>query len=125
MKNSEIYQSILDNILSLGISPWETIVFYAQYDKDSFEMKFFIKSGESYQDCFSLGIPDKTVTDVFFKLDKEIQEFRRQICENKQELWTVMTVTFNSDFHFKSDFDYSIVEDAIEYKSAWKKKFLK
>lgn len=124
MENSRIYQSILDNILSLGISPWETIVFYAQYDKDSFEMKFFVKSGKGYQDCFSLGIPDKTVMDAFFKLDKEMQEFRRQIREDKQELWTVMTVTFDSDLHFKSDFDYCAVEDAIEYKSAWKRRFL-
>lgn len=125
MGNSEIYQIILDSLLSLGFSQWEKIVFYSQYDKNSFEMKFFVKNGETYKDCFSLGIPDKTIVNMFIQLDKEISRFRKLITDDKQELWTAMTIIFDSDLQFKAEFDYNVIEDVIPYKSEWKKKYLK
>lgn len=125
MENDQIYQTVLDGILSLGISQWEKIVFYSEYKQNSFEMKFYVKNSDGYRDCFSLGISDNIIMDMFIKLDKEICNYRKNISINKQDLWTVMTITFESDLQFKADFDYSIIEDIISYKSEWKSKYLK
>ena len=53
--NSNIYQIILDNILSLEMKQWDKIVFYSQYDEDSYEMKFYVKQNGMYTDCFHTG----------------------------------------------------------------------
>lgn len=125
MENNKIYQTVLDSVISIGITHWDKLIFYIQYDDGSFEMKFYIKQGDSYKDCFSLGIPDKTIVNMFLQLDKEFEKIRKQISDDKNELWTVMTIAFDADLHFKADFDYSFIEDDLEYKANWKKKYLK
>lgn len=124
MDNNEVYQNVLDSILSLGISEWENVVFFSEYGNGSYEMKFYVKSNGAYKDCFSLGVPDKTIMDMFFELDKKICDFRKNISDNKRELWSVMTIIFGSDLQFKAEFDYSEIDDDISYKSEWKKKYL-
>lgn len=125
MENNNIYQTVLNSVLSLSIPAWDKLVFYAQYDEDSYEMKFYIKQNEAYKDCFSLGIPTKEIIDAFVKLDKDISKFRKQLSKGSQDLWNIMTIVFDSNMHFKTDFDYSEIEDIISYKSEWKKKYLK
>ena len=122
--NNSIYQTVLDSILSLNIPNWNEIVFYAQYDKDSYEMKFYVKHDGKFEDCFSLGIPTNVIVDVFIKLDKEVYKAREQLLKENHELWNVMTIIFDSDMHFRTEFDYSKVEDSVSYKSEWKKKKL-
>lgn len=123
MDNS-IFQIILDSILSLNIPAWNKLVFYAQYDKDSYEMKFYIEHGGKFKDCFSLGIPTNVLIDCFVKLDKEVCKARDQFLKESHELWNVMTIIFDSNMRFRTEFEYSEVEDSISYKSEWKKKYL-
>lgn len=122
--NNSIFQTILDTILSLNIPAWDKLVFYAQYDKDSYEMKFYIEHDGDFKDCFSLGIPSNVLIDCFIKLDGEVCRAREQLLKEKHELWNVMTTIFDSNMHFRTEFDYSEAEDRIAYKSEWKKKYL-
>lgn len=119
-----IYQTVLDRILFLGIPEWNKLVFYAQYDKDSYEMKFYIEQGGKFKDCFSLGITSNMIIDTFIKLDKDVCKVREQFLKENHELWNVMTIVFDPNMHFKAEFDYSEIEDIISYKSEWKKKYL-
>ena len=119
--NSNIYQIILDNILSLEMKQWDKIVFYSQYDEDSYEMKFYVKQNGMYTDCFSLGFS----VDIFIEIDKELAKSRSEFEKENEDIWKVMTIVFNSDFKFKTFYDYSYVsDDVISYKRAWKKKYL-
>lgn len=122
--DNNIFQTILDSMLSLNIPAWNKLVFYAQYDKDSYEMKFYIEHGGGFKDCFSLGIPTNVIIDTFIMLDKEVCKARDQFLKENHELWNVMTIIFDSNMRFRTEFDYSEVEDSISYKSEWKKKYL-
>lgn len=123
--DNRIYQNILDSIRSLTNSEWDKIVFYAQYDRDSYEMKYYSGRNGEYKDCFSLGIPDKTIIDVFIALNETIEKFREEFLRENKDIWSVMTVVFDKNEKVNAYYDYTdISENTLSYKSEWKKRYL-
>ena len=114
-----ILQSIIPN-------EWNSIVFYAQYSKGSYSMKYYVNFGNSeYIDCFKLnGITRSEIIKSFIRIDVELSKCRNCLDEDKK--WSVLTFQVDNTGKFKTDFEYSdISENTIQYFEEWRKRFLK
>jgi len=119
----ENIQSICDLLTEYLKTDWKKICFYAGYVEESYTMKFFASVNGKYEDCFSV-IDDKIVFSIFSKIDKLICEDRNKLNGNKK--WSVISIVFDNNGHFKVDYDYTdIKDDEIDYFLKWKNKYLK
>ena len=119
------YEKILDELLDMVPTKWDEIVFYAEYTQVSYSFKYFVKSDSKYIDCFDIqGVTEDKLLQKFMKLDEIIRPSRADLSAKNKLI--VMTIVFQNDGNFKTDFDYADVsENSIEYFQKWKVKYLK
>lgn len=125
MMNNALFQNIFD-ILQKGLPDvWDKVILYAVYDDNSYSIKYYVSSEKGrYIDCFSLGIMTKAqLIKQFMEIDKIISSDRKTLSE--KEKWTCLTMTIESNGKFYTKFDYSLIEDSIEYEQKWKKLMLR
>lgn len=119
------YEKLLDELLDVVPANWNKIVLYAEYTAASYSFKYFVNSEDKYIDCFDLkGIDETLLIQKFMKLDEIIRPSRAGLSGKNK--WSVMTVVFQNDGNFKTEFDYTdISENSVEYFQKWKTKYLK
>ena len=119
------YEKLLDELLDVVPANWKKVVLYAEYTATSYSFKYFVNSEDKYIDCFDLkGIDETLLIQKFMKLDEIIRPSRAGLSGKNK--WSVMTVVFQNDGNFKTEFDYDdISENSIEYFQKWKTKYLK
>lgn len=125
MMNNALFQNVFD-ILQKGLpDEWDKVILYAMYDDNSYSIKYYVSSGKGkYTDCFNLGIMTKAqLIKQFMEIDKVISSERKTLSE--KEKWTSLTMTIESNGKFLTKFDYSFIEDPIEYEQKWKKLMLR
>lgn len=123
--DTKIIEKIFNNLQEGLPKEWKQVVFYAAYSNGSYVMKYFVKSSKGeYTDCFSLTTQNKSkLIKQFMNLDKVISPYREKL--SSKEKWSMMTLTVDNTGKFKTDFDYSSIDDnMISFESGWKKKFL-
>ena len=119
------YQSIFNTLQEVLPDDWHKVVFYAQYGKNSYSMKYFVDSSDGvYTECFKLkGISKKDIIKAFAVIDSQIMPVRKEL--SKKDTWSVMTLIVDDEGNFKADFEYEdISEDSIGYYQRWKEKYL-
>ena len=119
------YEKLLDELLDVVPANWKKVVLHAEYTATSYSFKYFVNSEDKYIDCFDLkGIDETLLIQKFMKLDEIIRPSRAGLSGKNK--WSVMTVVFQNDGNFKTEFDYDdISENSIEYFQKWKTKYLK
>ena len=119
------YEKLLDELLDVVPANWKKVVLYAEYTTASYSFKYFVSSEDKYIDCFDLkGIDETLLIQKFMKLDEIIRPSRAGLSGKNK--WSVMTVVFQNDGNFKTEFDYTdISENSVEYFQKWKTKYLK
>ena len=123
--NNELFQNVFDKIQDGLTEDWDKVVIYIAYYAGSYTMKYYVKEGkEGYIDCYNIpGITNAKLGKLFMSLDKIISPEREKLGAKK---WTVMTMIVTADGDFKSEFDYSDINDnSLEYEESWQKKYLK
>ena len=125
MMNNELFQNVFDKIQDGLTEDWDKVVIYIAYYAGSYTMKYYVKEGkEGYIDCYNIpGITNAKLVKLFMSLDKIISPEEKKLGAKK---WTVMTMIVTADGDFKSEFDYSDINDnSLEYEESWQKKYLK
>ncbi|MBP5469279.1 MAG: DUF600 family protein [Candidatus Riflebacteria bacterium] len=104
--NEEIYQKICDILVNVLPEKWENIVFKAEYGEESYEMKYWVDSGNGeLKDCFELAVvPKSQMVKTFIALNKVIAPERNAL-EPKHK-WKIMTLKVSSKGKFNADFEY-------------------
>lgn len=119
------YEKLLDELLDMFPANWNKVVLYVEYTAASYSFKYFVKSEDKYIDCFNLkGVDETLLIQKFMKLDEIVRPSRAGLSGKNK--WSVMTVVFQNDGNFKTEFDYTdISENSVEYFQKWKAKYLK
>jgi len=119
------FQNIFDILQESLPEKWEKVVFYAEYTKGSYSMKYYVNSGDGmYVDCYDISkISKAQLLKKFMQIDK-IFAFERNRLKDKEK-WSAVTIILNRDGSFKSEFDYADIEGkTLEYHQKWKDKYL-
>ena len=120
--SKEISDELFDIIQDYLPQEWDKVVYWALYTSNSYTMKFFVKKNDKYTDCFDI-ITEEELYELFKKLNNLIKENRGK---TKNDKWTAMILTVNSDGKFKTKYEYNDIDDNfIEYEANIKKEFLK
>lgn len=124
MMNEKIYQEIYDELSKYLTSGWEKLIVYLEYGKASYSFSFYVKNKGEYVKCYDMpGVSDKSLDASFKKIDKIVSKERSN---DKDEVWTNMTMTVTPTGDMRTDIDYTdLSEGTYAYKKAWKKKYLK
>ena len=104
---------------------WAKVVIYVAYFSGSYTMKYYVKEGkDDFVDCYNIpGMTNSKLVKLFMSLDKLISPEREKLGDKQ---WSVMTMIVTADGDFKSEFDYTNIDDtALEYEESWEKKYLK
>ena len=120
------YQSIFNILQEILPDDWHKVVFYAQYDENSYSMKYFVDSGDgNYTECFKLkDISKRDIIKAFAVIDSQIMPIRKEL--SKKDTWTVMTLVVDENGNFKADYEYKdISEDLVGYYNGWKNRYLR
>ena len=125
MMDDSIYQTIYNLLSSVLPNKWDKLVFYVEYLDNSYQMKFFTKSGKNkYIDCFQTVKDTKQLMLVFNNIHQAIFPERNKLL--KKDKWTVLTYILISDGSFKVYYDYSDHHNnMIGWESEWMKAYLK
>lgn len=125
MMNGNIYQKIYDLLSSVLPNKWDKLVFYIEYVDNSYQMKFFTKTGRNkYLDCFQTVKDTKKLMLVFNSIHQAVYPERNKL--SKKEKWTVLTYILTSDGDFNTYFDYSDHHNnMIGWETDWMKSYLK
>lgn len=120
--NNQIFQSVFDILQESLAEQWDKIVLYVIYLDGSYSMKYYIKEGEKYKDCYSLAyLEESQIEDVFMDIDDILREERNQLSDK----WSVMTAVFDARGKFQVYYDYEdISESMISFIEEWEKKYL-
>ncbi len=123
--NEQDFQSIFEELQKVTPNDWERIAFYAEYSEGSYSMKFYVKSNDTYTDCFNLPDINKSeLIKTFMKIDSVIKPIREHIPSEKK--FNVLTIIISSDGKFNADFDYTDIQDnVLVYHKNWENKYLK
>ena len=124
MKNLP-YQSIFNTLQEVMPKNWHRIIFYAEYDDNSYSMKYFVDLGDGqYTDCFKLkNISKNEIINTFAVIDSQIMPIRKEL--DKKDTWSVMTLIVDESGKFKAEYEYDdISNNSIEYYRKWKDKYL-
>lgn len=119
------FQKIVDKIQEILPEKWTKAIFMVEYTSGSYSMRCFVdKADEHFQDCNSLEGQSKVkVIKIYKEINEEIKKCRSKL--EGEKLWYALTMCFDSDGKFKSEFDYtSHEENAISYIENWKKKYI-
>ncbi len=120
------YQIIVDNLQSIIPVQWKNVIFMAEYTLGSYSMRCFYDIGDGkYHDCMLhvSGGAKVHLIKVYKDIDREIQNVRRELENDK--IWYAITLKFNANGNFKAEYDYNPHdENAIEYIETWKNKYL-
>ena len=119
----EISNEIFNEIQNYLPNNWDNVVYWALYTSDSYSMKYFIKKDDKYIDCFEL-FTDGDLLSLFKKLNIIIQKYKENLKESDK--WTSMVLTVDSDGNFKTNYDYSNLDDiSVKYEQRLKEIYLK
>ena len=117
-----MFQTVFNLIQNKLPENWEKMAFFASYFDGGYMMKYYVRIGGNYQDCYDLS-PESEVEMVFSEIDKVIEPERAKLDDKKR--WNVFTMIVSNDGSMKSEFEYKdISDDEIEYIKSWKKKYL-
>lgn len=123
--NNELFQNVFDKIQDGLTEDWDKVVIYIAYFAGSYTMKYYVKEEkEDFVDCYNIPrMTNSKLVKLFMSLDKLISPEREKMGDKK---WSVMTMIVTADGDFKSEFDYTNIDDiSLEYEESWEKKYLK
>lgn len=123
MMNEKIYQAIFDELSKYLIAEWNKLIIYLEYGNTSYSFAFYIQAGDKYIKCCDIpGVSEKELAKSFSDIDKIVSKERSQ---EKNTLWTNMTMTVTKTGQMYTDFDYTdLSEGTYQFKKNWKKKYL-
>lgn len=101
--NNKLFQNIFDKLQNYLPDGWKKVKFHAIYSEGSYEMKYFVDTGNGkYKDCFNLGFSKDKLIKLFMSIDKQIKPERNKL-KNK---WKSMTLTVTLEGKMKTNFSY-------------------
>ena len=107
------FQDIFNELLNILPSGWENAIFMAEYTSGSYSMR-----------CINVmkmkGISKPQVIKTYKALNDIFQKERMELVESS---WYAITLKFDKNGKFSSDFDYnSHEENVLEYLEQWEQK---
>lgn len=120
---NDMYNKIAQALVPYLPEGWEHVVMYAHVKPDVYEIYFYVMVDNKYVNCFAMeqdyGITRKEVMACF----DEIYEILYPDYEDKE--WYSATVRLTNEGDLVMYYDYDDhTEDEIEYREAWKEKYL-
>lgn len=116
------FQDIFNELLNILPSGWENAIFMAEYTSGSYSMRCYSKeSNNNYINVMKMkGISKPQVIKTYKALNDIFQKERMELVESS---WYAITLKFDKNGKFRSDFDYnSHEENVLEYLEQWEQK---
>ncbi|KRD93275.1 hypothetical protein ASE46_19890 [Bacillus sp. Root239] len=132
LKLNNIYQKVADNLKEMIQEDWREIYLYAEVGEGSQTTYFFYYPKGSDEPIYSHDIPELfevSEQSYLVLLDKQLECFRELLdvfIENKQEIWTSLTLHLDHDGKFEIDYGYEeiLTVDPYEQQVIWEYKYL-
>ncbi|KZE43890.1 immunity protein YezG family protein [Rossellomorea marisflavi] len=116
-----IYQKIAIQLNNIIPEPWEKVLVYSEVDEYSDSTVFFYYPKNKQEPIYSLDIEDmegvdedETDSQLNF-LDSIFRELWEEFKNNNQEPWTNLTFELYSTGKFDIEFDYTLLEEEVNY----------
>lgn len=119
------FQNIVDKIQVILPEKWIKAIFMVEYTSGSYSMRCFSDSEDGhFIDCIDVeGQSKLKVIKTYKEINEEIKKCRNEL--EGEKLWYALTISFDADGKFKSEFDYnSHEENVISYIEEWKKRYI-
>lgn len=100
------YQNIVDKLIDILPMKWENAIFMVEYTSGSYSMRCYSKelSGNFVDVMKFEGVSKASIVKIYKSLNEIFQKNRNELSDS---CWYAMTLTFNKDGKFKTDFDYN------------------
>lgn len=121
----DIFQKIFSAIEPLLPNGWEEMWYCADYEQDSYSMRFYVRIGDKINQLSQCdGMSQTVVINKAIEIDKFLAPHRNMLSE--QNRWNVLTMVVDNTGHFYVEYDYTDITDRyFEYIELWEKKYLK
>ncbi len=128
----ELFEKIANKANEMIPEDWDKLFMYAEVSEGASEVFFYYYPKGKNTPIYSLDVVDvfEINEDEFDEMSMELndyfEELREEFKKNKQEPWTNLTLTLESNGKFNIDYDYTDLSEADSYEQhiVWRYKHL-